>query len=210
LTRTLFDAHISVTVQEDEMLLELVRKYGVHRWAPISRELGANRTDNQCWRRFKQLLAAGVVPDDLQEGLSHRNLSNQLYKKTKQRSRINSAHVAYTQLAQISVLASKDPIRDQIQLPGPDMPSEQSNSSEKHPSPNTHDTTSSDSVSPSKRKWLPCIRPPANKRAKVVPTLTDTSAPYVPCAISPLPMLLGANGRHAKFWLTNTLQVSLI
>lgn len=42
---------------EDEHLRQLITKYGLGNWSKISLEMGKKRTDNQCWRRWKQLLS---------------------------------------------------------------------------------------------------------------------------------------------------------
>lgn len=43
------------TPEEDKRLLELVQLYGSGNWSKISLELGKRRTDNQLWRRWKQI-----------------------------------------------------------------------------------------------------------------------------------------------------------
>ena len=42
------------TKEEDTLLLEAVEKYGVGKWALVARSI-PNRTDNHCWRRWKEL-----------------------------------------------------------------------------------------------------------------------------------------------------------
>jgi hypothetical protein len=43
------------TPAEDRKLLEMVELYGTGNWSKISQELGRSRTDNQLWRRWKQI-----------------------------------------------------------------------------------------------------------------------------------------------------------
>ena len=43
------------TPAEDQKLLELVELYGTGNWSKISQEIGKRRTDNQLWRRWKQI-----------------------------------------------------------------------------------------------------------------------------------------------------------
>lgn len=43
------------TPAEDQKLLEMVELYGTGNWSKISQELGKTRTDNQLWRRWKQI-----------------------------------------------------------------------------------------------------------------------------------------------------------
>lgn len=43
------------TPVEDQKLLEMVELYGTGNWSKISQELGKTRTDNQLWRRWKQI-----------------------------------------------------------------------------------------------------------------------------------------------------------
>ena len=43
------------TAEEDKNLLEMVQLYGSGNWSKISIEMGRRRTDNQLWRRWKQI-----------------------------------------------------------------------------------------------------------------------------------------------------------
>lgn len=43
------------TPAEDQKLLEMVDIYGTGNWSKISQEIGKRRTDNQLWRRWKQI-----------------------------------------------------------------------------------------------------------------------------------------------------------
>ncbi|RKP10947.1 hypothetical protein THASP1DRAFT_21396 [Thamnocephalis sphaerospora] len=135
---------------EDDALLRLVAKFGTHRWASVSRDLGTKRTDNQ-------LRAAGVVPHELLESSPYRASSEQTRARTH---------------------SSEPPLRPL-----------------QHP-------TNAPSVA---NKWTPRIKPASSMDA-LVPVPTDALPPHKTRIISPLPMLLGTNGRHAKFWLTNTMQ----
>lgn len=47
-------SHSPWSDEEDRRLLEIVDRVGVGRWTDIAKQLG-NRTDNQCWRRWKFL-----------------------------------------------------------------------------------------------------------------------------------------------------------
>ncbi|KAI9596312.1 hypothetical protein BDF19DRAFT_421846 [Syncephalis fuscata] len=53
------------SAEEDKALLQSVAVHGAHSWATVAREMGLRRTDNHCWRRYKQLKAAGLVPQSI-------------------------------------------------------------------------------------------------------------------------------------------------
>jgi len=42
------------TKEEDELLMKAIEKHGIGKWSKIAEEV-PSRTDNQCWRRWKQL-----------------------------------------------------------------------------------------------------------------------------------------------------------
>ena len=52
------------TKEEDALLLGAVEKYGVGKWALVARAI-PNRTDNHCWRRWKELKRDSKQQDEV-------------------------------------------------------------------------------------------------------------------------------------------------